>query len=116
MKTSYPSHWIFGSLASPAKRSRCRRIISVSLIAVLLALWTPFSMAASRPAKVTIHTPSKSLSLMPFYFGKDKGFFPKEVIELQLVMMGPPTAIVALVGGELDFSTALGAATSAIMQ
>jgi len=73
-------------------------------------------MGASQPAKVTIHIPSKSLSLMPFYFGKDKGFFPKEVIELQLVMMGPPTAIVALVGGELDFSTTLGAATSAIMQ
>ena len=73
-------------------------------------------MGASQPAKVTMHIPSKSLSLMPFYFGKDKGFFPKEVIELQLVMMGPPTAIVALVGGELDFSTTLGAATSAIMQ
>lgn len=53
---------------------------------------------------------------MPFYFGKDKGFFPREVVELQLVAMGPPTAIVALVAGELDFSTTLGAATSAIMQ
>jgi ABC-type nitrate/sulfonate/bicarbonate transport system substrate-binding protein len=53
---------------------------------------------------------------MPFYFGKDKGLFPKETIEIQLVAMAPPTAIVALVAGELDFSTTLGAATSAIMQ
>jgi NitT/TauT family transport system substrate-binding protein len=53
---------------------------------------------------------------MPYYFGKDKGFFPAEVVDVQFVLMGPPTAIVALVAGELDFSTTLGAATSAMMQ
>ena len=72
--------------------------------------------AASVPTKVTIHVPSKSLSLMPYYFGKDKGFFAAEQIEPQLVMMSPPTAIAALVAGELDFSTTTGAATSAIMR
>src|ERR1043165_1677352 len=72
--------------------------------------------AASVPTKVTVHVPSKSLSLMPYYFGKDKGFFAAEQIEPQLVMMAPPTAIAALVGGELDFSSTPGAATSAIMR
>ena len=72
--------------------------------------------AASAPTKVTIHVPSKSLSVMPYYFGKDKGFFAAEQIEPQLVMMSPPTAIAALVGGELDFSSTTGAATSAIMR
>jgi NitT/TauT family transport system substrate-binding protein len=65
---------------------------------------------------VTIHVPSKSLSLMPYYFGNDKGFFAAEQIEPQLVMMAPPTAIAALVAGELDFSSTTGAATSAIMR
>jgi len=41
--------------------------------------------AASAPIKVTIHVPSKSLSIMPYYFGKDKGFFATEQIEPQLV-------------------------------
>ncbi|HXF74718.1 MAG TPA: ABC transporter substrate-binding protein, partial [Methylomirabilota bacterium] len=50
------------------------------------------------------------------YFGKDKGFFAAEQIEPQLVMMAPPTAIAALVAGELDFSSTTGAATSAIMR
>ena len=72
--------------------------------------------AASVPTKVTIHVPSKSLSIMPYYFGKDKGFFAAEQIEPQLVMMAPPTAIAALVAGELDFSSTTGAATSAIMR
>jgi ABC-type nitrate/sulfonate/bicarbonate transport system substrate-binding protein len=72
--------------------------------------------AASAPNKVTIHVPSKSLSVMPYYFGKDKGFFAAEQIEPQLVMMAPPIAIAALVAGELDFSSTTGAATSAIMR
>ena len=72
--------------------------------------------AASAPAKVTIHIPSKSLSLMPYYFGKDKGFFAAERIEPQFVMMAPPTAIAALLAGELDFSSTTGAATSAMMR
>jgi NitT/TauT family transport system substrate-binding protein len=76
----------------------------------------PTVFAASTPTKVTIHVPSKSLSIMPYYFGKDKGFFAAEQIEPQLVMMAPPTAIAAMVAGELDFSSTTGAATSAIMR
>jgi NitT/TauT family transport system substrate-binding protein len=82
--------------------------------ALLLVVSSP--IFAAQPARVRIHIPSKSLSLMPFYFGKDKGFFSKEVVDVELIAMAPPTAIAALVAGELDFSTTLGAATSAIMQ
>jgi NitT/TauT family transport system substrate-binding protein len=85
----------------------------VTFAFVLLAQSSP---AAPAPTKVTIHIPSKSLSIMPYYFGKDKGFFAAEQIEPQLVMMAPPVAIAALVAGELDFSSTTGAATSAIMR
>jgi hypothetical protein len=43
-----------------------------TLTFVLLAQSSP---AASPPTKVTIHVPSKSLSIMAYYFGKDKGYF-----------------------------------------
>jgi NitT/TauT family transport system substrate-binding protein len=76
----------------------------------------PIVWGASSPTKITIHIPGKTLAVMVFYFGKDKGFFSQEGIEAQLVAMAPPTAIVALVAGELDFSTTLGAATSAMMR
>jgi ABC-type nitrate/sulfonate/bicarbonate transport system substrate-binding protein len=102
-------------LGSFVKNSWLRWPLLVGVTVTVLAFLPSISPAAA-PAKVTIHIPSKSLALMPFYFGKDKGFFPKEAIEIQLVAMAPPTAIVALVAGELDFSTTLGAATSAIMQ
>ena len=92
------------------------------VLTLLFAITAMFSFsvisgwAASSPIRVTIHVPSKSLSIMPYYFGKDKGFFAAEQVEPQLVMMSPPTAIVALVAGELDFSSTTGAATSAIMR
>ena len=84
------------------------------ILGILLSVQT--AHAASAPTKVTIHVPSKSLSIMPYYFGKDKGFFAAEGIEPQLVMMAPPIAIAAMVAGELDFSSTTGAATSAIMR
>jgi len=89
--------------------------VFVAVIACALVGLAP-AFGASITTKVTIHVPSKSLSIMPYYFGKDKGFFTAEQIEPQLVMMAPPVAIAALVAGELDFSSTTGAATSAIMR
>src|SRR5262249_1566885 len=99
-----------GSRTAPAARQ-----IFFAVLALMLAA-SGASLAAAAPAKVRIHIPSKSLALMPFYFGKDKGFFPRETVDVELIAMSPPTAIAALVAGELDFSTTLGASTSAIMQ
>src|SRR5690242_12732008 len=92
------------------------KIIHSSLVVLGLVLILQSAHGASAPTRVTIHIPSKSLSVMPYYFGKDKGFFAAEQIEPQLVMMAPPIAIAALVAGELDFSSTTGAATSAIMR
>jgi ABC-type nitrate/sulfonate/bicarbonate transport system substrate-binding protein len=87
-----------------------------SMLLMISGLGNPFVWAAAAPTKMTIHVPSKSLSIMPYYFGKDKGYFAAEQIEPQLIMMSPPTAIAALIAGELDFSSTTGAATSAIMR
>jgi len=92
------------------------KLIGNAWIVIGLILVMQSAHAASAPTKVTIHVPSKSLSIMPYYFGKDKGFFAAEQIEPQLVIMAPPTAIAAMVAGELDFSSTTGAATSAIMR
>ena len=93
-----------------------RRVFRYAVMVLGLLLPLQLARGAAAPTKVTIHVPSKSLSIMPYYFGKDKGFFAAEQIEPQLVMMAPPTAIAAMVAGELDFSSTTGAATSAIMR
>jgi ABC-type nitrate/sulfonate/bicarbonate transport system substrate-binding protein len=102
----------------PATGIKLRTGMHLCLLVIgsMALLFSSVGHAASAPTRVTIHVPSKSLSVMPYYFGKDKGFFATEQIEPQLVMMAPPTAIAALVAGELDFSSTTGAATSAIMR
>jgi sulfonate transport system substrate-binding protein len=89
--------------------------VMTALIFIMFAVCLP-TWGASSPTKVTIHIAGKSLAVMVFYFGKDKGFFLEEGIDAQLVAMSPPVAIAAMVAGELDFSTTLGAATAAIMR
>jgi NitT/TauT family transport system substrate-binding protein len=98
---------------------RMKSLLSVAIFltaGLIVGLASSLGQTASSPIKVTVHVPSKSLAVMPYYFGKDKGFFSPELIEPQLVVMSPPTAIAALVAGELDFASTLGAATSAIMR
>ena len=74
------------------------------------------SWAAPSNTRAIIHIPTKSLTSMPLFFGKDKGFFTREGVDVDLVLMSPPTAIAALVAGELDFSTTVGAGISATMR
>jgi ABC-type nitrate/sulfonate/bicarbonate transport system substrate-binding protein len=88
----------------------------VTTVSIVLAFLVPTAWGATVPTRITIHIPGKSLSVMVFYFGKDKGFFLEEGIDAQLVAMSPPIAIAAMVAGELDFSTTLGVATAAIMR
>ena len=97
-------------------KTDCLKLRITLTIPVLIGLLASFGWPAAGATRVSIHVPSKSLSIMPYYFGKDKGFFAPEQIDPQLIVMAPPTAIAALVAGELDFSATLGAATSAIMR
>src|SRR5215468_4084811 len=83
------------------------------LVAFILS--PPLSWAQTN-TRAIIHIPTKSLTSMPLFFGRDKGFFMREGIDADLVLMSPPTAIAALVAGELDFSTTVGAGISATMR
>jgi ABC-type nitrate/sulfonate/bicarbonate transport system substrate-binding protein len=85
------------------------------LYAALLILPMP-SWAGQTAMRALIHIPTKSLTSMPLFFGKDKGFFAREGVDVDLVLMSPPIAIAALVAGELDFSTTVGAGISATMR
>ena len=81
-----------------------------------LVFFPLLSWAGQTNTRAIIHIPTKSLTSMPLFFGKDKGFFAREGVDVDLVLMSPPTAIAALVAGELDFSTTVGAGISATMR
>jgi len=93
-----------------------RRLPLTGGLVAALVCFPWISWAAPSNAQAIIHIPTKSLTSMPLFFGKDKGFFTREGVDADLVLMSPPTAIAALVAGELDFSTTVGAGISATMR
>ena len=88
---------------------------AVGVIAALV-VFSSVPCSAQSNARAIVHIPTKSLTSMPLFFGKDKGYFARENVDVDLVLMSPPTAIAALVAGELDFSTTVGAGISATMR
>ncbi len=66
--------------------------------------------------KVRLTVPAKSLTFIPYYFGKAQGFFAREGIDLEIIVMRPPLGVTALAAGELDYSAAGGLSLRAAMK
>ena len=60
------------------------------LIAALL-FFPSVKCSAQSNTRAIVHIPTKSLTSMPLFFGKDKGFFTRENVDVDLVLMSPPT-------------------------
>lgn len=58
--------------------------------------------------RVKLTVAAKSLTFLPYYFGKAKGIFDREGIDLEIVVMRPPLGITALEAGELEYSASSG--------
>jgi NitT/TauT family transport system substrate-binding protein len=66
--------------------------------------------------RVRITVPAKSLTFLPYYFGRAQRIFAKEGIDLEIIVMRPPLGVTALVAGDLDYSAAGGVAIRAAMK
>jgi ABC-type nitrate/sulfonate/bicarbonate transport system substrate-binding protein len=66
--------------------------------------------------RVRLTVPAKSLTFLPYYFGKAQGIFVKEGIDLEIIIMRPPLGVTALVAGDLDYSAAGGVSVRAAMK
>ena len=66
--------------------------------------------------KVRLTVPARSLTFVPYYFGKSKGYFEKEGIDLENIVMRPPVGVTALQAGEVDYSAAGGLSIRAAMK
>ncbi|MPZ76525.1 MAG: hypothetical protein GEU77_08365 [Deltaproteobacteria bacterium] len=66
--------------------------------------------------KVRLTVPAKSLTFVPYYFGKAQGIFAREGIDLEIIVMRPPLGVTALVAGDLDYSAAGGLSIRAAMK
>lgn len=96
---------------------------SLALLAASLAisLGSPRDLHAQQDTKkplerIRLTVPAKSLTFLPYYFGKAQGFFAREGIDLEIIVMRPPLGVTALVAGDLDYSAAGGVAIRAAMK
>jgi ABC-type nitrate/sulfonate/bicarbonate transport system substrate-binding protein len=100
---------------------RLKRIISGLVLLGTLLGWTRSPLHAQQDAKkplerVRLTVPAKSLTFIPYYFGKAQGLFAKEGIDLEIIVMRPPLGVTALVAGDLDYSAAGGLSIRAAMK
>jgi ABC-type nitrate/sulfonate/bicarbonate transport system substrate-binding protein len=66
--------------------------------------------------KVRLTVPAKSLTFVPYYFGRAQGIFAREGLDLEIIVMRPPLGVTALVAGDLDYSAAGGLSIRAAMK
>ena len=86
---------------------------ALTLVASLVILLSACAALHARPVKVAI--PAQNLTAIPFFAAQEKGYYRDEDLEVQLILMSPPVSTLALIGGDIDFSTAAGGAlTSAV--
>lgn len=75
------------------------------LLLPLAAAGTSNTVLAQEKEKVTVATITLSLNNLPLYVAQEKGFFAKENLFVELVLLGASTrAIPALVGGSVHIS------------
>jgi ABC-type nitrate/sulfonate/bicarbonate transport system substrate-binding protein len=66
--------------------------------------------------RVRLTVPAKALTFLPYYFGRARGIFAKEGVDLEIIVMRPPLGVTALVAGDLDYSAAGGLSIRAAMK
>jgi ABC-type nitrate/sulfonate/bicarbonate transport system substrate-binding protein len=87
-----------------------------ALLFLLLTLSTDARAQQKQPTKVRLTVPAKSLTFVPYYYGKARGIFVKEGIDLEIIVMRPPLGVTALVAGDLDYTAAGGLSFRAAMK
>lgn len=89
-----------------------KTLVHLAGFVVLWLVSTPADIAQQgRPLeRVRLTVPAKSLTFIPYYFGKAQGFFAREGVDLEIIVMRPPLGVTALAAGEVDYSAAGGLA------
>ena len=82
-----------------------KRIFAGGFVALLVnLLFVPLKSLEAKPVTFAYQTPTLS-STLPLVIGRELGFFAAEGLEVKSVfIIGGPTAIAALIGGDVDYA------------
>ena len=87
------------------------------LLALLFLPLLSFPLGAQdrKPQKIRIGMTAPAMYTLPLMIERSHGFYRKENLEVELIVMGPGVATQALVAGDLDFATPFFSALRAAM-
>ena len=89
---------------------------SVGLLILVSHAWVHAQDVKKPLEKVRLTVPAKSLTFVPYYFGKAQKLYEREGIDLEIIVMRPPIGVTALQTGEVDYSAAGGLSVRAAMK
>ncbi len=81
--------------------------------------WGPWGLGigyGAEPRKVRISFSSRSNSVIPFQIALVKGFFKEEGLEVEMIQANPRLGALAVMNGDLDFTTTFGSTLRGILQ
>ena len=115
---NYKGRKVYREVYCEGKNDTMKRTMRL-LVTLLFFLMTygSLSLAQQKPLdKVRLTVPAKSLTFIPFYFGKAHGMYAREGVDLEIIVMRPPLGVTALVAGDLEYSAAGGLSIRAAMK
>jgi NitT/TauT family transport system substrate-binding protein len=86
----------------------------MKLIISLIAVFGVFAVSEARTVRVAV--PSQSMAQIALYVAQDKGYYRDEGLDVELILMTAPVANLALIGGNVEFSTVPAAALNAAVR
>ena len=95
-----------------------RRTGKILLVAFLILVApTLHAQQDKKPLEpVRLAVAAKALTLLPYYYGKSKGLFEREGIDLEIIAMRPPIGVTALQAGEVDYGGSTGVSLRAAIK
>ena len=92
------------------------RKILILLFVLVPLMWHASCAIAAQPTKVRISYSSRSNSVTPFWVALQKGFFKEEGLDAELIQVNPRLGAIAVLNGDLDFTTTFGSTLRSILQ
>lgn len=85
---------------------------------IFIAIWVTLTAAAhvSQAKTVRVGIPGHNITQAAFYLAKEKGYYRDEGLEIQLITMPAPVSNLALIGGNVDFTSVPTAAITAALR
>src|SRR4029453_10989449 len=96
--------------------ARSRLLLWTILATVLIVSVLPESVVNAQIAKIRIAYSSRSNKITPFYIAASKGFFREEGLEVELIQVSPRLGAMAVMNGDVAFTTSFTSTFRAILQ